>query len=380
MANSSVIIFLTDSPSKLFLKGEILVGYFNPKSFFTEITYVLRERGPHDEIALKMFSGDASVKIHYFTLGKTLLKRPYLYSNKRLEKIVENLESEIGASRAAFIRGVNPFIESYIGSILAKKMKIPFIVSVHGTYDIAPILKRTPKDFLLRIVINRIARKTLKNSAMAIGVYSDATKYAWRHKASKVRTIYNKVLLPSSISYPNTEDNLKLIWVNRLEPLKDPRNILRAISSLQNVILTIIGSGTLDREVGEFIKKEKLENRVTWIKSMANAEIITEMQNSHIFIGNCNYPGITKGTIEAGLAGRVIILNRNKYASTEITDEWVQICEDSLEGYKSAICQFLNYPELMPRLFNKTQGFAFRKFHPNLIDEQWVDVYKRLGN
>jgi glycosyltransferase involved in cell wall biosynthesis len=182
------------------------------------------------------------------------------------------------------------------------------------------------------------------------------------------------------ISYPNTEGNLKLIWVNRLEPLKNPRNILRAISVLQNVKLTIIGSGTLDREVGEFIKKEKLENRVTWIKSMTNAEIITEMQNNHIFIGNCNYPGITKGTIEAALAGRVIILNRNKYASTEITDEWVQICEDSLEGYKSAICQFLNNPEFMPRLFNETQRFAYRKFHPNLIDEQWVDVYKRLGN
>jgi glycosyltransferase involved in cell wall biosynthesis len=60
------------------------------------------------------------------------------------------------------------------------------------------------------------------------------------------------------------------------------------------------------------IEKRGLTDRITLLPSLDNAELLELVQDSDIYVATCHYGGLSKGTIEAALMGKPIVLNLNK--------------------------------------------------------------------
>ncbi|MDB4348672.1 glycosyltransferase, partial [bacterium] len=118
-------IFPNDPLQAYFDKGEIKERYYNPNNFFDEVHIISLIDKDIEESKVKVTVGTAKLKIH--SVGKINIKN----KNKNLERIIE-LVKKINPD---IIRAYNPFVEGWLAAKCAKKLNIPFYLSLHTQYD-----------------------------------------------------------------------------------------------------------------------------------------------------------------------------------------------------------------------------------------------------
>ena len=102
----------------------------------------------------------------------------------------------------------------------------------------------------------------------------------------------------------------KLIYTNRQYRDKNPINIVKAISNLDNVKLTLVGNGTENYNIKNFVKKNKLKNKVIFINSINNSEYLKLLQRQDALIIHSNNLELGKSVIEAMSFKKPIIINK----------------------------------------------------------------------
>ena len=86
---------------------------------------------------------------------------------------------------------------------------------------------------------------------------------------------------------------LRIIWCGRFIPLKRMQDSLRAISMLKKAgydfIFDIIGSGPQREDYENYIRKNKLGDRVHLLGSMKADDVREEMKKADVLLFNSNY-------------------------------------------------------------------------------------------
>ena len=175
-----ICIFPSDPIIDYYNKGEIKQRYFNPKDIFDKIDIISLTDKEIEEEKVKELAGSAVLKIH--TVGK-------ISSNdrkKNLEKIIQMVD-EINPD---VIRSYNSLLPGWFAASCAKKLKIPFFLSLHTQYDYMRKIARREslKKFLaLKYTEKIIEPYVLQNADKITIVYKIIESYVKNH-TNKERT------------------------------------------------------------------------------------------------------------------------------------------------------------------------------------------------
>ena len=175
-----------------------------------------------------------------------------------------------------------------------------------------------------------------------------------------------------------SEKNGDLIYVGRLEPEKNLEALLEALRG-EKVKLTIIGSGSLDKKLKEFVLKEKLE--VSFINKIANNEIPMWLNKHKIFVLSSFYEGNPKVLLEA-MSCEMPVIGSNSPGINNIIENGVNgmICGLDSNSIKSVLENLLKDQELMDKIAKEARRYVLDNCSLKNIINRELELYKNLLN
>ncbi|MFK8030980.1 MAG: TIGR03088 family PEP-CTERM/XrtA system glycosyltransferase [Gammaproteobacteria bacterium] len=180
--------------------------------------------------------------------------------------------------------------------------------SEHG-WDMSDLSGGNPKYIRLRRWLAPLATRWMAVSANI----RDWLEHTVGVRADKLEHIYNGV--DAERFQPATDsrsDALRAGFVGRLEDVKNPQSMLRAMarlsddqSLLRTVELTVIGSGSLLEPLQEQARKAGLENSVRFLGPRKDVPEL--MQSFNVFVLSSYNEGISNTILEAMATGLPVI-------------------------------------------------------------------------
>jgi L-malate glycosyltransferase len=294
-----------------------------------------------DKFRIEKFSDN--IIIHYLDINKKgnlhyqsitdLLKyslKAYYYSKKLKKKVKFDL--------------VHAFFGIPCGFI-AMKLDIPYIVSLRGA-DVPFHKKRF--YWLDKLIFKKLSKKIWKN---AKSVIANSQGLAEAAKVSspkqEIDVIYNGIDTEQFFSLPErrkTDELIKLISVGRLAHEKGYSYLLKALTGLSNIELTLIGSGPGERKLRELAVHLKVN--INFTGRLDKREIIKKLQNSDIFILPSLKEGMSNAVLEAMACSLPIITTDTGGSKELIRNNGYIVEKKSALALEEVIKKYLESPSL----------------------------------
>ncbi len=374
----TLLVIITDRLSHIINKGELIDRYYNPGEVFNDVHILMTNNDQPNIQVLQRAVGNARLSVHNLPsglslLGKTLW-RPFLLRNWAEQAVT--IAQEINP---LLIRCYGNFLNGYVGARIKEKLNIPLFVSLHTHPD--STRSNPDVDFKTKIfysLSSRIEAYTLKRADMVSCVYGSILEYARNNGASSPFVAYN-VISAKHIRKKNYSTNgpLKIIYVGRVVPAKNPENIIRALNGF-DVELTIVGSGSKIPELRALSKDLKLGKKVIFIPSLSNDELCKEMHRYDLFAGHSQYKEFPKTVLEAAICGMPILFNSRKGTQVpEFEMGIAKLVEDSPSGYMSGINFFLHKKNRI-EYGERAALQANKNWEPHRAEAIFADIHRRL--
>lgn len=156
-----------------------------------------------------------------------------------------------------------------------------------------------------------------------------ASRESFRLPTKKLKVmghgIDTDIFKPAENKKPN--DKFKILTVGRISPIKDVKTLVRAAGQLKikNYELQIVGkAGTVEQEkylqeVKDLVKELNIEDKVTFVGSVPNKEVLKYYQSADLFVNMAPTGGLDKAILEAMACGLpVIVANKTLKNDLEI--------------------------------------------------------------
>jgi len=366
-------VFPNDPIISYYNKGEIKDRYFNPENIFEQIDVISFTDKEIEEENVKELAGSAILKIH--TVGKIGNKD----RKKNLEKIIQ-LVNEINPD---VIRSYNSLLPGWFAASCAKKLKIPFFLSLHTQYDyMRKIAKRESlKKFLaLKYTEKIIEPYVLQNADKITIVYKIIESYVKNHTNKEPEILYNKIDFERFSNGRKIESLSKplIISVGRLI---EPKNHQCLIHSIKNIDanLLIIGDGVLYEKLNKLIEKLGLKEKVTIERSVPNDEIQDFYKSAEIFA--LAYDTELEGTpipiIEAMASGLPVVIPFSVNNSKGELGDAVTYSKNNPESFSEKINNLLMNSQLRKTIAEKSVKKAMN-FDSSIIEKREAEIYLEL--
>ncbi|MFZ5424753.1 MAG: glycosyltransferase family 4 protein [Patescibacteria group bacterium] len=203
---------------------------------------------------------------------------------------------------------------------------------------------------------------------------------------SKVEVIHNG-LDPELFSFKKSSAHkfTRLLYVGRLEQSKGIHILLKAISSkkIDNVILTIIGSGPYEKQLKHLVKELDLYNVVSFKGSLPHDKVINEYAEADIFIlPSLRVEGFPMTLVEAMLSGLPIIASNIGGNSDAVTNEETGflVTPGETKELRDRIHALVSSPKLQKQFGKNGRMIARSHFSVNIMTKKYLDVFKDLIN
>ena len=134
----------------------------------------------------------------------------------------------------------------------------------------------------------------------------------------------NKVMLRERLSIP--VDATAILFVGRLEPYKRPEEAVELMHMMQeqkNIVLIMIGTGSLDERIANLIKQYSLEERIIRIKEIPNKKIHEYYAACDIFVNFNDHEIFGMSILEAMYQGCTVIARHAPGPDSIIKDNLV---------------------------------------------------------
>lgn len=172
------------------------------------------------------------------------------------------------------------------------------------------------------------------------------------------------------------QSKLNLIFVGRLEPEKNILNLLKAISRLDRVHLTIIGTGGLKNKIEKI--KDNLNLDLNIIDSIPNSELPEIYNNSDVYIQPSLYEGNPKTILEAMSCGLPVISCDVEGINNIIEHkENGYLCATDAQSISAAIKDVLSNHKLQETMGNNAAEFIKENYNLNKMIEKEIEIYDK---
>lgn len=371
-----MIILMYDDLNKLIKKGEIVERYYNPKNYFKKIDFFLINQKKPLISNLKKMTGNA--KVNFYNIKLTFLQKVLLFLNlpflsNHLENVVENIKNK----KPDLIRCYNLNFQIFIAQILNNKFNIPYIISLH--YDLVNHLKN--KNFLIAYILQKRIVAVLSEAFRILPVYKSAARIMTDNKLKNFTICYNFTKKIKRKKKKIRKDrHIHFVCTNRQLYYKNPINIIKAIKEIENAKLTLIGDGPLNNYLQNYVKLNKLSNKVFFIKKIENSEYIKILKNFDIFINCSKINEFSKGMIEAISFGLPIISNHQSIKIPELSRNFCLLNFNTPEGYRISMLKIINNNLLMKKLCKHAKKVYLKNYETNNCEKKFEKIYETVFN
>jgi len=375
----NILIFPNDPLMAYVKKGELKDRYFNPNNIFKEVHFITFCDKECSVKEIQRTIGEAKGTIHSLPsisiLDMFFPKRRF----SEIKKIAEQIDVDI-------IRSYNPIFQGFFAGFISKILKVPFLISIHTNYDfdIRGQYKANKDIRYLKYLLSKytVERKTLKMASHVIGAYNFAGDYAKNSgvDSSKLSIIYNRVYLDKFKPNKNvkTSENIRVICVGNLIEGKGQRVLLSAMKNLpKNISMTFIGDGEDYDLLLKMANEFKLNERVTFIKSIPNEELAEVYRQHDIFAMPIKFGGVCIPALEATASGLALVMPRLVSGSPEIVGKYAELVENSIEGFSFGIQKLADDSIHRKNLISKGLK-VIRKYSGDIMEKKESDLYLKL--
>lgn len=191
---------------------------------------------------------------------------------------------------------------------------------------------------------------------------------------------YKKLYSPEVIQKTLKKFQLPQDYILNVGTVESRKNVLSAVKAIKDIDthLVIVGSLTsYGKKVQEYIKAEKLEEKITFLKGLSTYELAILYQGATLFI----YPSIFEGfgipIIEA-LFSKTPVITTNYGCFPEAGGpDSVYVDPNNINGITKTINQLLDSPEERKSIAEKGYQYV-QKFNDDIIASEVIAVYNSL--
>ncbi|NYZ78494.1 glycosyltransferase [Candidatus Micrarchaeota archaeon] len=367
-------VFPGDSMRTFYEKGELKPRYYNPENIFDEVHFITFAGKEIEPEKIKAVVGNAKPFIH--NLGPL---KPWSLWTKRA-RVLE----EIKKISPDVIRAFTPALHGYFAAFAAKKLNIPFVISLHGDFDRDARYfywkmhqwKNWLQSTFMKLFTERFA---ISSADRVICAYSFPVRYAREYGAKNVTVIYNKVYAER---FAQAKPALKLdkpavICVGRLIPEKNQQCLIRAMENV-DARLILIGNGPEYGNLVALADELGVKNKVLFFKSVPNVQIAGYYKSASVFALPIKYGGIAIPVIEAMAAGLPVVVARPELdPHPEFASEVGFVIENTPEAFAEKINLLLKDKKLREKLGRKGRE-KFAEIEGLKMEAKEAAVYKKL--
>jgi glycosyltransferase involved in cell wall biosynthesis len=365
-------IFPSDPIIDYYNKGEIKERYFNPNNIFDHVDIISFTDNEIDEIKVKELVGTGTIKI--YTVGK--IKKNKKKNLEKILKIVEEINPDV-------IRSFNSLLPGWFAATCAKKLKIPFYLSLHTQYD--HMRKIARKDSLKKYLGLKYTEKfvepyVLQSANKITIVYKIIESYVKKHTNINPEILYNKIDL-ERFSNAKKIDSLPqplIISVGRLIEPKNHQCMIHAMQSI-NANLLIIGDGVLYKKLINLIDKLGLQDKIIIKKSVNNNQIQNYYRSAKIFAlaYDTKLEGIPIPVMEAMASSLPIIIPFSDNNTEGELGKSVIYSENTPESFSKNINNLLQDDKKQREMTEKSLEKA-REFDSKFLENREAEIYLEL--
>ena len=377
-AKKVLCVFPGDCLKTFYSKGEVKQRYYNPQNFFDEVHFITFCDRDVEPDKVKGIAGNAKVFVH--AVGK--LKPWSIWTDAgRIASVVQ--KTNPGA-----IRAYSTSAQGFMAAFAAKKLGIPFVVSLHTN----PEMDGRRLSFKLGWWKNWLSfeynglfteKFVLRTARKVVCVYKFAEQYALGKGVPREKTevIYNKVYAKN---YESVKPALKLskpavLFVGRLIPGKSPESLIRALPSL-DVFLVMVGDGPLKEEMLQLSEQLGVRNKIIHCPSIPNKDLPTYFKSAKVFALPIDYGGVAIPVIEAMAAGVPVVVSKPLLGSeAELSQDVGLVVKNNPQAFANAIGRLLADRKLYGKL--KRKGLEkFSELDGSKMELREAQLYERILN
>ena len=213
------------------------------------------------------------------------------------------------------------------GKIIAKKLGIPIIYTVHGSgIEAMKEMYGSLNGSLLYLIETFVQRKIKYNKEISV----DSRFLKYKNVNKGISVIPNGVDIKKFDSISAKKSNkFKVIFVGRLHPQKGVKYLIEAISKIKdkinNVEISIVGSGEEEQKLKGLSKNLGVSDIIKFKGKLFGSDLVKEYKSSHLFVLPSLYEGQPLTLLEAWAAKLPVLVT-----STGDNDKFVK---NSINGF-----------------------------------------------
>jgi hypothetical protein len=224
----------------------------------------------------------------------------------------------------------------------------------------------------------------LKNAEKILPVYKPILTYLQGLKLKKSIEVAYNVINQNNTKKKNDytlHSPVKIISVGRHIKKKYMNRLVEAVAEIPNCELTLVGDGDLYEELKKYVEELNISDRVHFILSMENDELVNQLSEYDIFASHSDYAEISKTVLEAMLVGLPIVTTKRLGLPVEeLGEAGVLLVENTKDGFKEAILNLVRDHKYRKEYGEKLYHYAHEHWSPSKTEANYVRIYTEVIN
>lgn len=384
-----LLVLIPDRLSELVAKGEVQPRYYNPGDLADEVHLLMTNDDRPDPAAVQPMVGRARLHLYNLPEASELPTRrgPFALREWRRRRWAAPGVALARALRPTWMRVHGADWNLYLAFRIHAALGVPYCVSLHINPDV-----NSPRRYLggglapwqrrHNAFFEDVERMGLRAADLVMPVYRPILPYLARLGVPRVEVCYN-VLDGASLRAKSDyalHDPPRIVCVGRLFDAKDPTNLIRAVSRLPRVELTIVGDGPKRPALEDLASRLGVASRVRFEPALPNRELCARLADFDLFAVHTEYWEINKSVLEALLTGLPVVHSRRIGEPVpELQGDFVRLVENSETGFHDAIATLLADDAGRAALGRRAHDHAREHWAPAKTEAKVVEIYRRLA-
>ena len=316
----------------------------------------------------------ANINIHYLDIGK---QGNLLYqSNKDL---LRYSYKAYFYSKQLIKNNQFDFIHAFFGipcGYIAYKLRLPFIISLRGS----DVPGHNPGFKKIHKLLHYINRKTWRNAKEIIANSEDLKRTALETNfVDHIQVIPNGVDCNLFKPYQQKKSNedLSLLFVGRLNKVKNIDVIIRTVAELSGVILNIVGDGPEKENLQVLVQSLNITGKVNFLNRRSHEELKDIYNQNDIFLLLSLGEGGSNVVMEAMACGMPAIIMNTGGAENIIKGNGFVLNKLTIEILTEKINYFIKNREEIMKMGKRSRDIA-ESFSWENTAKQYSKIYNDM--